>query len=274
MTSVCDQQHQLEERISSLTGDVQRRIDEAVQQLTKKMEGQQEAVHELTKRMEGQYREGRQSDTDKNARIEKKMEEKVDALIDTVKTRIDIGSSVGEVVASKLNEDKEEEDEIRRRRTNIIIHGVVESPDDSVEGRVKDDMGMINDLLHDLGCDGTYVVSAIRLGKRQEGPAMAGTGSDSTATPAAPDHPRPLKLVMATEKQQEQVLKMTKNLQNKMRWKNVFLHQDLTPKQREKRHQLVRELKRRREVGESNILIVNNRIVTRRARGDDGQKKD
>ena len=49
--------------------------------------------------MEGQHREDRQSDTDQNARIEKKMEEKVDALIDTVKTRIDIGSSVGEMVA-------------------------------------------------------------------------------------------------------------------------------------------------------------------------------
>jgi len=70
------------------------------------------------------------------------------------------------------------------------------------------------------------------------------------------------------------VLKMTKNLQNKMRWKNVFLHQDLTPKQREKRHQLVSEPKQRRQAGETNITIVSNRIVTRRARGDEGQKRD
>ena len=219
----------------------------------------------------------RQSDTDQSARIEKKMEEKVDALIDTVKTRIDIGSSVGEMVASKLSEDKEEEDEVRRRRANIIIHGVVESASDSVEGRVKDDKSVILDLLHDLECDTASVVSAIRLGKRQDRSVMTGAkGPDlkSGAPTTTPDQPRPLKLVMANEEQQEKVLKMTKNLRDKMRWKNVFLHQDLTPKQRERRHQLVTELKRRRQAGEGDIIIASNRIVTRRARAEDNQKRD
>ena len=83
------------------------------------------------------------------------------------------------MVATKLSEDKEEEDEIRRRRANIIIHGVVESSSDSVEGRVKDDNSVIIDLLHDLECDTASVVSAIRLGKRQDGSVMTGAkGSD------------------------------------------------------------------------------------------------
>jgi len=49
---------------------------------------------------------------DKDAINEKKIGEKVDAHIDTVMDKIYIHSSVGEAVASKLNE-KKEEDKIR-----------------------------------------------------------------------------------------------------------------------------------------------------------------
>jgi len=56
----------------------------------------------------------------------------VDALIDTVTNKIDIQNSVGEVVASKLNVKKEEGDKIRRRRLNIIVHGIQESDSKAV----------------------------------------------------------------------------------------------------------------------------------------------
>jgi len=43
----------------------------------------------------------------------------------------------------------------------------------------------------------------------------------------------------------------------------VFIHQDLTPKQRKKRQELVTQLKERQSKGEKNLIIVNKKIVIR-----------
>lgn len=48
-------------------------------------------------------------------------------------------------------------------------------------------------------------------------------------------------------------------------WDKVFIHQDLTPKQRQKRNQLVQELKARKSQGEDNLIKRNGRIVTKNA---------
>jgi hypothetical protein len=53
-----------------------------------------------------------------------------------------------------------------------------------------------------------------------------------------------------------------------MGWSNVFIHQDLTPKQREARKELIKELKRRKDIGEKDLIIVGSRIVTKRTRVD------
>jgi len=46
-----------------------------------------------------------------------------------------------------------------------------------------------------------------------------------------------------------------------------FVHQDLTPKQREARKVLIQELMVRKNNGERDLIIVNGRIVTRRKFG-------
>jgi len=48
------------------------------------------------------------------------------------------------------------------------------------------------------------------------------------------------------------------------RFEPVFIHQDLTPLQRERRRQLVQELRQRKEGGETDLIIVKGKIVTRR----------
>jgi len=50
----------------------------------------------------------------------------------------------------------------------------------------------------------------------------------------------------------------------------VFIHQDLTPKQRQKRKLLVQELKERQSQGERNLMILGDKIVERRMHYDDG----
>jgi len=62
------------------------------------------------------------------------------------------------------------------------------------------------------------------------------------------------------------MLKSAKNLRNAVRegWNKVFVQPDLTPKQRMARKQLVIQLTERQLQGESNLTIVNNKIVTQR----------
>jgi hypothetical protein len=179
-------------------------------------------------------------------------------LIDTVKQKIDAQNSADEVVISKLKEDQEEAEEQRRRRANIIVHGLRESMAPGNEERAKGDEDSVVDLLHTLKCDKVSVVSAYRLGKRHAEPEK---------------NPRPLKIVVASEEQKEQVLFSTKNLKGLKVWEKVILHQDLTPRQRERRQQLVKELRRRREAGDDNLMIVNNRIVTRRHRPESAEEE-
>lgn len=125
-----------------------------------------------------------------------------------------------------------------------------ESEDNEVRKKMDEDE--ICTLLHDISCDNISVDSVIRLGRRKD---------DAVASP------RPVKLVVATEDQKEKVLRMSKNLKRIRKWQKVFLHQDLTPKQRDRRQQLVQELRRRENEGEKNLIIVNNsKIVTRRPR--------
>jgi len=82
-------------------------------------------------------------------------------------------------------------------------------------------------MLNELDISGAKIEQAIRLGKKQP-------ESDNSK-------PRPLKIVFDTEENKFQVIRKAKNLRDKKDggWERVFVHQDLTPKQREERSKLV-----------------------------------
>ena len=189
---------------------------------------------------------------------QKRVESKVDQIINTVKQQrtddMQLHDCVQQAISVKLQEDKDEMEEINKRKTNVIVHGLKEPTASTAEGRQSEDEDQILDMLHQMKCDIISVDSTVRLGKKPD---------DSQN-----DKPRPVKIEFASEEQKEKVLRQAKNLR-RMRdrgWDRVFIHQDLTPKQREKRHQLVRELKERERNGEDNLLIVNGKIVVRRKR--------
>ena len=48
-----------------------------------------------------------------------------------------------------------------------------------------------------------------------------------------------------------------------MAFAKVFIQQDLTVKQRERRRELVQQLKQRQAAGETNLIIVHYKIVKR-----------
>ena len=156
--------------------------------------------------------------------LQKTVEEAID------KQKLDVNLDVGEIVSTKLKEDQEELEEIRKRRTSIIVHGLVESMADNVESRKEEDENRFVDLLHDIKCDDISVNCMYRLGWRHEDPST---------------NPRPLMVVVASETQKEKVLHQSKNLKfrNMNNRVKIYIHQDLTKKQRERRQLLVKEKK-------------------------------
>ena len=154
----------------------------------------------------------------------------------------------------------EELEEIAKRRNSIIIHGMLEPTGDTPEERKAQDEEKIIEMLHELNGDDVSVNSIVRLGKKLEATAAATLASK----------PRPIKLTLATEQQKEKVLRNSKNLKDKNEkgLDKVFLHQDLTPRQREKRQELVKELKERQSTGQQNLIIINWKMVEKRTRTD------
>lgn len=141
------------------------------------------------------------------------MDEKLERLMK------DLDSCSAERIQHTLQEDLAEVEETRCRKTNIIIHGLQEPTSDDQDEHEQDENN-VEHLLHELKCDDVSVTSIVRLGRRP-------VDEDSK--------PQPLKVVLASEDQKDKVLRVSKNLKYKGDGlEKVFMHQDLTPKQRQK----------------------------------------
>ena len=155
---------------------------------------------------------------------------------------------VEKVILARTKDSIEEEAEKARRKTNVIVHGLPEFRALEASEREEDDFGLVASMLHEMKCDDVETAQTDRLGRRPEANDEAGTHK-----------PRPLKIVLKSEEQKIHVLTSAKNMRliKDGDWKNVFLHADLTMKEREIRRQLVSEMKERKQQGESDLIIVN-----------------
>jgi len=187
---------------------------------------------------------------DKHKRLEKKVDAMMNKMETVTKVPDNLQECVEEAVRTKTTEDKEEEEEIHKTRNCVIIHGLMESESEEAEDRIEEDCCSVSSVMHELDCDEAKVVKTIRLGRRLEGPDMK---------------PRPVKLVLDTEENKVKVLNAAKNLHRKKEggWNKIFIHQDLTPRQRQARSVLVKKLKERQSQGEKDLIIVNWKIVKR-----------
>ena len=100
---------------------------------------------------------------------------------------------------SQLNEDKAEEQEIQRRKTSVIAHGIPESDADTAKDRIDNDIMQVVAMLYELEVTGVNVEQVIRLRKKQ---------SDSSGV----HKPWPLKIVFDTEDHKIDVIRKAKNL--------------------------------------------------------------
>jgi hypothetical protein len=155
-------------------------------------------------------------------------------------------------MTNELQQEKTEQDEQNKRKNCAIIQGLSESNGSNTEERNKKDCDMVTDILHKIHCDNISVSSCFRLGKTPDPTSVK---------------PRPIKIVLSSEAQKVQVLQAAKNLRGLSNdLAKVYIHQDLTQKQRTARQLLVKVMKERLAKGETNLIIIGEKIVTRRTR--------
>ena len=85
--------------------------------------------------------------------------------------------------------------------------------------------------------------------------------------PADTTKSRPMKVVLDSKDNKWRLIRSAKNLLNKEEggWPRVFVHQDLTPRQRKARKKLVEEMKQRVAEGEKDLTIVNGKVQKKRS---------
>ena len=110
-------------------------------------------------------------------------------------------------------------------------------------------------MMTEFGIDTAKVTKVIRLGERL--PAAGETQEGK---------PRPIKLVLQSEDSKWELLKKAKNLSHIQEgaWAKVFVHQDLTLNQREKRNKQLKELADRKASGETDLILFRGRITKKR----------
>lgn len=199
--------------------------------------------------------------TDKICAVEKNFGKSVDIgevqkICDSLQSAADVRDCVEGVVKSKLEEDKYEEQEIEYRKTSVIIHGISESVAETPDDRIDNDLLQVAAMLVELKTPEVKVEKIIRLGKR----------SPESNSDDDPPKPRPIKAILDSEENKILVIRNAKNLRRAKEggWEKVFVHQDLTPKQREARNLLVQELKARVAQGETDLTIYRGAVVKRR----------
>lgn len=130
----------------------------------------------------------------------------------------------------------------------LLLVKAPESMDPHPENRIMHDRDLLKKYISkmfDSDEDGLFVEMAYRLGKRSDQPEL---------------NPRPLRVVLESSDACERVFKRTYRL----RGESVFVLRDLCPEDRVKMKQAVEELKRRKDQGESNLTIVDFRVVPKR----------
>lgn len=182
-----EHQLQVEDKVHQLEDNMNRKLEDMVHAMSDQLE---EMRSTLNKKLDKQ-------DTKESVEA---VDEKVNKIMVTMeKQKVDnreIHDCVQDAVRMKLQEDKEESEEIKKRSTSIIVHGLKESTEVDGDLRKKQDEELLISVLHEIQCDDVSVEGNVRLGRY-----------DSTQS-----RPRPVKVVVSSERQKDKVLKQAKNV--------------------------------------------------------------
>ena len=175
-----------------------------VQRLDTKVEGLAVTLHEAVshdKADESQLQE---------EKAHKRLEDKVDDVMKAIGSQQLNAAKLLEGAMKTQNEEAhEEKKEKRKRKVNVIVHGLKEPEATNSEDRIAGDRDATEELLHIISCDTVSVKQITRLG------ALLTT--DTAAKP------RPLRITFESEESRDEVLRKAKNLRSKDGdWKKVY----------------------------------------------------
>ena len=139
----------------------------------------------------------------------------------------DIKNTIG-TICGKITADITDEMEQRARRMqNLVISGIPELNDGSVEERRAHDESEVKKVLCELGMESISNCRASRIGKPRQ------------------DRSRLLKLTCPDAHTKQKILRNGKSLRTSILYKKVYVNEDQTPMQQEQSRMLRAELKRR-----------------------------
>jgi len=252
------------DKLSDKTHGIEQRIienfDRIEMQLIERINAVEQLLEKKTESDTTQWQlvEKRLKKLEERPTVIEEVQERIEFKVDQLKRNMDepMVQVVQGAVEGVLQQDKEEEMEIERRVKNVIVHGVPESQVDSSDQRVEEDLAVLAAMFQEVGTEEVQVQSVVRLGKRNTESA----------------HPRPMKVVLNSVDGKVKLLQNAKNLRTKQDggWSKIFIHQDLTPRQREARKPLVSELKQRKANGETDLIIYNGKVAKRRGASSAG----
>ena len=142
--------------------------------------------------------------------------------------------------------DIEEEREIERRKSNLILHGIPEPTSKDLEDKLEEEYAYICEAYQKtVNFERDHIKDMFRLGAKQE------------------DKTRPLLIKFHDEDSKSEVLKASGDLKLKIDHEiiKVFASNDMTQKQRNEIKKLREELKARKDRGEKDIGIRGNKVV-------------
>ena len=162
-----------------------------------------------------------------------------------------------EIMKRKVHEMAEDQSQVLEefearelRKTNLVISGVPEKLDGTIEERKSYDKDSVSNILSDLQLSDCNIKAVYRIGRPLHNKS------------------RLLRVICPDKESKLEILKKAKELRTFAKYRGIYINSDLTPKQQREQKQLRDEFRRRREANE-NVKIRHNKIIEI----DDSKKK-
>jgi len=243
------------EKLSAKTNGIEQHLIENSERIEKQLMNRIHAVEQLLeKKTDVQWKlvENRLKKLEERPTVIEETQERIELKVDQLKRNMDepMVQVVQGALEGVLQQDKEEEMEIERRKKNVIVHGVSEPQAADADQRVEEDLTVLAAMFHEVGVDELKVESVARLGKRNE---------DA-------EHPRPMKVVLDCEEGKVKLLRNAKKLEDKTgrRLDEGVYPSGSNTKAKGSKKTTVVELKQGKANGEKDLIIFNGKVVRKK----------
>ena len=130
-----------------------------------------------------------------------------------------------------------------RRKQNLVIHNLPEETEGSPKDKAEKDEQKFKEMIRESMKMNVHPSKSFRVGKKIEG------------------KDRLLIITVESVDVKQDILRSATELRNTEEWRNVFITPDMTRQEREEGKRLRDELKRRRDAGQTGLVIRRGKII-------------